>query len=332
MTDALLLAPHLQIFFIQHLQSNKRASGQTIAAYRDTFRLLLQFMQQTHGTEPSKLRLPDLDANTLLSFLDHLERKRNNSVRSRNARLAAIRCFFRFVALRKPECVALVTQVLAIPVKRNDRRIISYLTKEEINGILAAPDQSVWLGRRDYALLLTLYNTGARVSELITLQQSQLHMGVHTFLQLYGKGRKERVVPLWPKTAQVLRSWFREIGEQPNRLVFPNAHKGSLTRQGVNYILSQTAHKAQSTCPSLKTKRVSPHLFRHTTAMHLLQGGVDTETITLWLGHENIQTTHVYVEADLAAKEKALNKLAPAGTSPLRFKADDALMAFLNSL
>ena len=332
MTDTLLLAPHLQIFFIQYLQSNKRASGQTIAAYRDTFRLLLQFIQQTQSIEPSKLRLPDLDANTLLSFLDHLEIKRNNSVRSRNARLAAIRSFFRFVALREPDCIALVTQVMAIPVKRHDRRIVAYLTKEEIGSILAAPDPSVWLGRRDHALLLTLYNTGARVSELITLQQSQLHMGTHTFLQLLGKGRKERVVPLWPKTAQVLRSWFREIGEQPNRLVFPNAHGGSLTRQGANYILSQIVQRAQSTCPSLKTKRVSPHVFRHTTAMHLLQAGVDTETIALWLGHENVQTTHVYVEADLAAKEKALDKLSPAGTHPLRFKADDALMAFLNSL
>jgi hypothetical protein len=206
---------------------------------------------------------------------------------------------------------------MAIPTKRGDRRIVSYLTKEEINSILETPDQSVWLGRRDHALILTLYNTGARVSELITLQQSQLHVGVHTFLQLHVKGRKERVVPVWPKASQILRSWFREIGEEPNRLAFPNAHGGPLTRQGVNYILSQTAQKAQSTCPSLKGKRISPHVFRHTTAMHLLQAGVDTETIALWLRDTKTFKQHTFMwRLILLPREKLSISLRRPAHSP----------------
>jgi site-specific recombinase XerD len=226
----------------------------------------------------------------------------------------------------------LVTQVMAIPIKREDRRIIVYLTREEIEAILAVPEQSLWAGRRNHALLLTMYNSGARVSELITLKQHQVNIGIHTFLHLHGKGRKERDVPLWSGTSQVLRSWLHEIGEQPNQFVFPNARGRPLTRQGVNYILKDTIQQATSKCPSLKAKGVSPHVFRHTTAMHLLQAGIDTQVIALWLGHEDAQTTHVYVEADLATKEQALSKLTPVDVKTGRFKADDTLIAFLESL
>ncbi len=326
------LAPHLQAFFSEHLVKHKQVSGKTMTSYRDAFRLLLQFIQETKGIEPHNLQLSDMDASTILSFLDHLETIRNNSVRSRNARLAAIRSFFRYVALREPQCMALVSQIMAIPTKREDQSLVDYLTKEEVDAILAVIDQSKWVGRRDYALLLTLYNSGARVSELISLHQSQVTIDAHIFLHLNGKGRKERVVPLWPITGKVLRTWFRENGVQLDQLIFPNARGGPLTRQGVNYILQQTVKKAKSTCPSLETKRVSPHVFRHTTAMHLLQAGVEQSVIALWLGHESMQTTHVYIKADLSSKERALEKLAPVSTNPGRFKADDALMKFLSSL
>ena len=322
----------LQSFFAQHLLIHKRASPQTVAAYRDTFRILFGFLRETTKTEPSALRLADLDAPAILSFLDHLEARRGNSVRSRNARLAAMRAFFRFVAMREPESLALATRVLAIPVKRADRRLVGYLTRDEMDAILAAPDRAERAGRRDHALLLTLYNSGARVSEIATLRRSQVVIGATSFLQLCGKGRKERVVPLWPKTARVLQTWFREYIGPPDAPAFPNARGGPLTRDGVSYILDQAVRGASSSCPSLQTKRVSPHVLRHTTAMHLLQAGVDTTVIALWLGHESIETTHIYVEADLAMKERALAKLAPAGGPVRRFKANDALMTFLTSL
>jgi site-specific recombinase XerD len=246
--------------------------------------------------------------------------------------LAAIRTFFRFVALREPQCAQWVAQIMAIPVKRQARKLVGYLTREEIECLLAAPDRASWLGRRNHAMLLILYNTGARVSEIINLRQSQVSIGVHSFVHLHGKGRKERSIPLWKNTAQVLSSWIRENGAQDDSLVFPNARGTHLTRQGVNYILRKTVQQATENSPSLHQKHVSPHVLRHTTAMHLLQAGVDPAVIALWLGHENLQTTHVYVEADLQMKENALNRLAPIDANVRRYKADDSLMRFLSSL
>lgn len=326
------LGPLLQTFFAVHLRTHRRATADTVAAYRDTFRLILTFLRETTHTEPSKLRLDDLDAPTILAFLDHLERDRGNSIRTRNARLAALRSFFRFAALREPESLALITRVLAIPTKSADRRLVGYLQREEIDAILAVPDRTQRLGRRDHALLLTLYNTGARVSEIASLRRSRVILGANPFVQLHGKGRKEREVPLWAKTAGVLQSWFRELDEPADSPVFPNARGRQLTRDGISYILQQAVQSASARCPSLSTKRVSPHVLRHTTAMHLLQAGVAIEVIAMWLGHATTETTHAYVEADLTMKEAALKKLEPAGAPAGRFKPDDGLMTFLSKL
>jgi site-specific recombinase XerD len=253
-------------------------------------------------------------------------------VRSRNIRLAALRTFFRFVALRDPDSLGIVTRVLAIPVKRTDQKLIGYLTRPEIQAILAAPDRTTWVGRRNHALLVTLYNSGARVSEITALQQGQIRFAEHTCLQLVGKGRKERTIPLWADTARLLRGWFHELGANAAHVAFPSARGTPLSRDGVEYLLKQTAQRAVAACPSLATKAISPHVIRHTTAMHLLQAGVDMATIALWLGHESLDTTHMYLQADLAMKEKALAKLEPIEGVWKRFHADDPLLAFLAAL
>jgi site-specific recombinase XerD len=268
----------------------------------------------------------------VLAFLTHLEQHRGNTVRSRNIRLSAIRSFFRFVALRDPERVELVTRILAIPVKRQEKKLSGYLTREEIEAILTAPDRATWVGRRDHALLLTMYNSGARVSELTALRCAQVAVGVSTFVHLHGKGRKERAIPLWPDTSRVLQAWFRERGAEPGHMAFPNARGHPLSRHGVNYLLQQAVTKVIPGCPSLQTKNVTPHVVRHTTAMHLLQAGIDIATIALWLEHESIDTMHIYLAADLAAKERALQKLAPVKDQGRRFTAADPLLTFLTSL
>lgn len=333
MTDAApLVGPLLQHFFVEHLLHHRSVSPQTVASYRDTFRLLLEFLRYEYHLEPTALRITDLDAPAILRFLDHLELKRHNSVRSRNLRLSAIRSFSRLVALREPSQVALVTRIMAIPVKRCERRLIGYLTRKEVDAILAAPDQSRWSGRRDHALLLALYNTGARVSELINLELNQIHFGSSNYVTLLGKGRKQRTIPLWSSTAKVLRKWFTELETKSIRKAFPNARRAPMSRDGVNYILQVAVRSAAIACPSLLAKTISPHTFRHTTAMHLLQGGVDINVIALWLGHESIETTHCYVEADLAMKEKALEKTHAYQGSSTKFKASDSLLKFLASL
>ena len=330
--SALALGPLLRAFFVDHLLQQKAVSPQTVSAYRDAFRLLIAYLQQHRRREPEALTLDDLDAPVILAFLDHLEAKRANTVRSRNARLAAIRSFMRFAALRAPERVDLTSRVLAIPGKRAPRRLVRYLTRLEMDAILVACDRSSPGGRRNHALLLTLYNTGARVSELIALRRSHVRFGGTTIVQLLGKGRKERAVPLWSRTSRSLRQWFREQGETEPDYAFPNARGGRLTRQGVTHILDQVCLLARERCPSLAAKRVSPHVVRHTTAMHLLQAGIDVATIALWLGHERLETTHQYVEADLQLKERALRKLDPLGPRAQRFQADAPLLAFLASL
>jgi integrase/recombinase XerD len=275
--------------------------------------------------------MADVDAQMVLRFLNYLEQERGNSVRSRNIRLSAIRSFFRLVALRDPDSIGVVTRVLAIPMKRENRKLIAYLTRTEMQALLAAPDPSTWSGRRDYALLLTLYNSGARVSEVTALKREQVRFGASTFLQLTGKGRKERTVPLWSDTAQVLKAWFEELGDDTGPIVFPNARGKALSREGVDYLLKQAMQRAIPACPSLATKKITPHVIRHSTAMHLLQAGVDIATIALWLGHESIETTHVYLQADLEMQEKALEKLDPIEGVWKRFQVDDPLLTFLNA-
>ncbi len=326
------LSSLIQYFFTQHLCEHRRSSARTIVAYRDTFRLLFSFLQSQTGHAPTALTLVDLDAPAILAFLDHLETGRHNQIRSRNARLAAIRSFFRVVAVRDPANLGIVNRVLSIPTKRTDHPLITYLTRVEMDAVLAAPDPSGWLGRRDHALLLTMYNSGARASEILNLRCGQVTFGSNTHVQLHGKGRKERIVPLWPQTARVLQRWFHELEATNESLAFPTVRRTALSADGLNHMLQQAVQRAGADCPSLLTKRVTPHVIRHATAMHLLQSGVDIATIALWLGHESIETTHEYVEADLASKQKALEKLAPAQGQLHRFQPADELLRFLAGL
>jgi len=251
----------LQAFFAEHLVTHKGASPETIDSYRDTFRLLLRFLHKAKGTHPAELRIADLDAPDILAFLDDFER-RGRSVRSRNVRLAAIRSFFRFVVFRAPESAAVASRVLAVPVKKSVKRIVGYLTRSEMKALLAAPNRSTWSGRRDYAMLLTFYNTGARLSELTSLRRDQVRLGSSSFVHLLGKGRKNREVPLWGNTAHVLRAWFDEISAD---IVFPSARGGALSGDGVAYILRSAIEAASTSCPSLATRRITTHQLRHTT-------------------------------------------------------------------
>jgi integrase/recombinase XerD len=331
-TPSVPAAALVQAFFVEYLLNQKHASPRTLATYRDAFRLLLRFVHETHGVEPATLVVENLDAPIILAFLDHIERHRANCIRSRNARLAAIRSFFRFVQMREPAVLAVASRVLAIPVKRTERKLIGYLTRPEMDALLSAADRTNWDGRRDHALLLTLYNSGARVSEIIGVRRDEIVLDVPASLKLHGKGRKERAVPLWARTAQVLRPWFQELGDRFGGLAFPSARAHQLSRHGVSFLLSRLADRAATACPSLRNKRISPHVIRHSTAMHLLQSGVDPAVIALWLGHESVETTHGYVEADLTMMENALGKLTSAGSAPARFKASDDLLAFLAAL
>jgi integrase/recombinase XerD len=326
-----VIAPHVQTFFADYLGQQRRLSPQTISSCRDTFRLFLTFLRDHSGIEPSAVRLADVDAPVVLRFLDYLEQERGNTVRSRNIRLSALRSFFRLVALREPDSLGVVTRVLAIPMKRQDKKLIGFLTRVEMQALLATPDVAHWSGRRDYALLLTLYNSGARVSELTALRRHQVTFDTSTFVRLTGKGRKNRTVPLWPATAHMLKDWFEELENAPKAIAFPNARGNALSREGVAYLLQQAVQRAIPACPSLATKHITPHVIRHTTAMHLLQAGVDIATIALWLGHESIDTTHMYLQADLARQEQALEKLDPIPGGWKRFQAEDPLLRFLAS-
>jgi site-specific recombinase XerD len=317
---------------VDYLCTQKRVSPETISSYRDTWRLLLQYINHKHGISPSSLSLSALSSARILEFLDHLEVVRKNTVQSRNLRLAAIRSFFRLVALSDPSCVNLATSIIAIPAKKTDRRLVHFLSRTEIDALLAAPNLREPFGRRDHAMLLTLYNTGARASEIISLRRSQVMLGSTTFVRLYGKGRKERTIPIWPTTANALRNWFQENSEQEGDLAFASEVGRKLTRNGLNYILQRAVQCASAKCPSLLSKRVTPHVIRHSTATHLLQSGVDISVIALWLGHDNIKTTHIYLECDLDTKEQALSKLAPAGAEVPKFRATDDVLAFLASL
>ena len=332
MTSSGCVGPLLQIFFTDYLVAQKRASQETLASYRDTFRLLHRFVHRETGVEPADLTIPELHAEIILRFLDCLERERSNSIASRNLRLTAIRSFYRMVALRDPANVGVAMRVLAIPMKRTNIRLRHHLTRDEMEAILAAIERRTWCGRRDYALLLTLYNSGARVSEISTLRQAQVTMGRKTYIQLHGKGRKDRMVPLWPRTAAVLKEWFRELGQQEQAMVFPSIRGEPITRFAIHLLLRKAVRKAVLHCASLAKKRVSPHVIRHSTAMALLQSGVDIAVIALWLGHESIETTNAYLHASLAMKEKALAKMEPIGTKLRRFHASDKLLAFLEAI
>ena len=322
----------LQAFFLERLVAQRNASPQTVAAYRDSFRLLLQFAQQHVGKAPERLELTDLDAPVILAFLDHLERKRRNTIRSRNARLAAIRSFAHFAALKDPTALPSPQGVLAIPMKRFDKPLLGFLSKPEIQGILNAPPSDRWSGQRDRIMFATLYNTGARVSELTGLRVADVILDGSTCVHLHGKGRKDRSVPLWPTTATQLRRWLPRIDSRPDRPLFPSTRGGRLARPAVTARLRLAVQRAAGQCLSLVNRHVSPHCVRHSTAMHMLQAGVDITVIALWLGHENPATTHMYVEADLAMKERALQAVQPPNMRQTRYRPTDRVLAFLQGL
>ena len=327
------LAPLLEAFFLERLSRQRRASPNTIASYRDTFRLLLRFAEKEVRKKPSDLLLPDLKAPMITAFLDSVETERNNSPRSRNARLAAIRAFFHYAATEAPEHSALIQRALAIPQKRFDRKTVQFLTQQETDALLAAPDTSCWIGRRDHALLLLAEQTGLRVSEITRLRRADVELeGLGTHVCCMGKGRKERATPLRKETVAVLRAWLREQPGQPTDPLFPSQRGGFMSRDAVEKRVHHHTSKAAACCPSLAKKRVSPHVLRHTRAVRMLEAGIDSAVIALWLGHESVETTHVYLAADLAAKERALAKTAPSVAAVRRYRPPDRLLAFLSGL
>lgn len=322
----------LQAFFVQRLLEQQRASPQTIASYRDTFRLLLQYSYKRLRKRPSNLELADFDARLICDFLNELESGRGNGARTRNQRLAAIHSFFRYVSFQEPSFADQIQRILAIPSKRWERRLVAFLTREEVDALLAAPDLDTRIGRRDRALLIVALRTGLRVSELTGLRCEDIVLGTGSHVRCRGKGRKQRCVPLGKEVSNVLQGWLREREGSPDAPAFPNARGGTLSRDGVEYLLRKYTALAAHKCPSLKKKRVSPHVMRHTTAVHLLQAGVDHAVIALWLGHERVETTQIYADTDLEFKEKVLSKVAPFDAPVKRFRANDRLLAFLSSL
>ena len=334
MKDATSFPILLESFFTKRLIAQRRASPHTIGSYRDAFRLLLQFAEQRLGKAPSRLTLEDLQAPFLGVFLDNLESTRANGARSRNLRLAAIRSFFRYIALEAPQYSGLIQRVLAIPNKRQPRPLVGFLTRPEIDALLTAPDQNTWLGRRNHALLLTVIQTGLRLSEITSIRRQDVSLGKGAHIRCEGKGRKERCTPLAKSSVIVLTAWIREQGEDDGtRILFPTARGGRLSADTVQHLVRKCAAVAQKTCPSLTDKRVSPHVLRHTTAMELLQSGVDRTLIALWLGHESVETTQIYLDANLAIKEEILAKTTPINAKKKgRYRPDDDLLTFLKGL
>ena len=322
----------LQAFFTDRLLRQRNASPNTGAGYRDSFRLLLRFAAQRLRKVPSKLSLEDLDAAFIGEFLDHIEKERCNSARSRNTRLAAVHSFFRYISFHEPAHAERCHRILAIPSKRHERKLIEYLIPDEIDALLAAPDRTIWIGRRDHALLLVGIETGLRVSELIGLERNDVVLGTGAHVRCEGKGRKERCTPLRKEAGAVMAKWFRECPDEPATPVFPSSRGGTMSRDAVEQLVARHQRTAERHCPSMKRKKVTPHVLRHTAAMQLLQHGIDRAIIALWLGHDSVETTQMYLHADLRLKEEALSKIKPLDIKPGRFRPDDKLLAFLEGL
>ena len=322
----------LQSFFTDRLFRQRRASPHTIAAYRDSFRLLLRFANERLGKAPSDLALDDLTVPFIGDFLDSLETGRKNSARTRNIRLAAIHSFFRYVALEEPAQAMLCQRILAIPAKRHQRRPIEFLHREEIDALLAVTDTSTWIGRRDRTLFLLAVQTGLRVSELVGLRCQDIVLGTGAHVHCLGKGRKERCTPLRAETVKMLDAWLRQRRGHPEDPLFLSIRGGKLSRDAIERLLRKYAAAAARTRASLKRKKVSPHVLRHTAAMDLLQHGVDRSVIALWLGHESVETTQMYLHADMRLKEQALSRTQPLDAKPGRYRPNDKLLAFLENL
>jgi site-specific recombinase XerD len=322
----------LQRFFTDRLRAQLGASPHTVASYRDTFRLLLVFASRRLEREPSQLRLEDLDVALLGAFLDHLEHGRASTPKTRNTRLAAVRAFFRFVSYTEPACSLQCQQVLAIPNKRHERRPVEFLTETETAALVAAPDTTTWIGRRDRTLLLVAAQTGLRNAELRSLRGRDVDLGAGAHVRCSGKGRKTRCTPLRRDVVAALEVWLVERGATPDEPVFPNARGGFLSADALQRLVSRHVAAASATCSSLAGRTITPHTLRHTTAMDLLRRGVDLTVIALWLGHESIETTQIYLHADMQLKERALGFADPSGSKPKRFRPKDSLLAFLESL
>jgi site-specific recombinase XerD len=322
----------LQSFFTERLLAQRRASSHTVASYRDCFRLLLGFASKRLGKEVSALVLEELDAALISKFLDHLERERENSVRSRNVRLAALHSFFRYVAMNEPAYLLQCQRVLAIPNKRHERKPVGFLDEGDIDALLKAPDLTTWIGRRDRALLLVAVQTGLRVSELIGLRREDISLDAGAHVRCRGKGRKHRATPLRKDAVTVLKAWLAENDEPASAPLFPSSRGGVLSRDAVEALVARHLAIAGAQRPSLKAKKATPHTLRHSTAMALLQHGVDRSVIALWLGHESVETTQIYLHADMGMKEKALAHTTPTKQTPARYRPGDQLLAFLEGL
>jgi site-specific recombinase XerD len=322
----------IQKFFTDRLCTQMEASPNTIASYRDTIRLLLRFVSERTGRAPTKLKVEDMDSALVGDFLAHVETQRGNSARSRNTRLAAIRSFFRFVAMNEPAYMLHCQRILAMPGKRYVRRTVDFLDRVEIDALLAAPDRSTWVGRRDHAILMVALQTGLRASELINLRRCDIATGTGAHISCEGKGRKQRCTPLRRETLKVLEVWLRELTGANSGLLFPTSRGTRLSRDALEGVVRRHTVSASRSCPSLVGKRVSPHVLRHSMAMELLHHGVDQSVIALWLGHESVETTQVYIHADLSLKEKALARMTAPTLNPGRYRPDDKLLSFLEAL
>ena len=332
MNTSLSLAALLERFFTQRLMQQRQASPHTVSSYRDTFRQFLKFTEQRLHKAPSQLNFQEIDAPLIMAFLDHSEKHQGVSIRSRNLRLTALHSFFRFAAFEAPVHSAQIQRVLAIPSKRFTRTLVQFLTRLEVDALLAAPDRRTWSGRRDHAFILLAVQTGLRLSEMSGLQRQDMILGTGAHVRVIGKGRKERCTPLARSTLVVLKAWLREPQRGDGNILFPSARGERLSVHGVQYLLNKHRMTASRVCPSLRDKRVTVHRLRHTMAMELLQGGVDRSVIALWLGHERVETTQIYLEATLAMKEKALAKTSPPHGRRGRYKPGDRLLAFLSDL
>jgi site-specific recombinase XerD len=326
------IAATVQAFFTDRLITQRHASPHTIAAYRDTVRMLLTFTTERSGIPCHLLEFTNLDAEAIAAFLDYLEHQRHNSVRTRNARLAAIHSLFGFATPRCPEHAAEITRVLAIPTKRTDHAIVDFLTDTEADALTTAPDRSTRTGRRDHTLIVLAIQTGLRATELVTLTRADVHLGTGAHVHCRGKGRKDRATPLTADTTQVLHTWLAEHTGSLTDPLFPSNRGGAMSLDAIEQRLTHHAHTAQKICPTLARKKITPHTLRHTAAMRLLHAGVDTTVIALWLGHESVETTQIYLRADLTLKERALARTTPLPSRPGRYRAPDPLLAFLESL
>ncbi len=322
----------LQEFFTEYLINQRQASQHTIASYRDTFCLLFRYAKQRYKKLPVALVLSELNATFISEFLNHLEKDRGSSARTRNQRLAAIRSFFRYISLYVPEEIALIQQVLAIPNKKYEKKIVKFLERSEIDALLEVMDTKTWIGRRDSTLIMLMTQTGIRVSELTGLCCQDVMLGTGAHVRFSGKGRKERCTPLMKQMVVKLKAWLKECNGRPEDPLFPSSRGGPLSTDAVQYLLTKYVTIAQNKCASLKQKRVSPHVLRHTSAMQMLQAGIDRSMIAIWLGHESVETTQIYLDADLSMKEKILEKMVPLKVRSGRYKADDQLLVFLKSL